>query len=266
MEIKVEDFCIEQIANSGQCFRMEQDKFGIWHIKALGKHLKISKINNDTYEFDTSKKDFENVWFEYFDMSRDYKAIKKAILNSGDPYLIAASNYGYGIRVLKQDPWEATVSFIISQRNNITRIKNIINNLCKSNNNDFPSPEILSCYSEKELQNYGLGYRADYISKIAKAVIKKELSFEELRLMNYEESVKYLKKFKGIGEKVANCIALFGLHKVEAFPIDTWIQYIINNQYHGQFDVGRFAGHAGIIQQYMFFYQRYLGKYSKVRK
>lgn len=261
MKIHIDNFNIEQIANSGQCFRMNQDKSGFWNLKAFGKNLKIFQIDDDNnYEFNCSDLEFKEIWFDYFDLSRDYQKIKNIILDTGDQYLIAASKYGYGIRILQQDAWETTVSFIISQRNSITRIKNIIAKLCENLEDEFPTPHILASYSEKDLQQFGLGYRAKYLKDIAEAVLSGKLDFEKLKSLEYKCAVSYLKNFNGIGDKVADCIALFGLHKVEAFPIDTWIQYIINTHYNGHFNTDQFYGCAGIIQQYMFFYQKHLGK------
>lgn len=260
MKVHIENFDIEQIANSGQCFRMIQAASKVWGIRAFNKCLQISEIDKENYEFDCSDADFTGVWFSYFDMDRDYGAIKKSILKTGDQYLIAASNYGGGIRILRQDPWETTVSFIISQRNNIPRIKNIISRLCEPYDNEFPTPTALITSSEKDFKYFGLGYREKYIRNVAEAVLSGDLNFEELKCLEYKNVVECLKKFTGIGNKVADCIALFGLHKIEAFPIDTWIQYIIDAHYNGYFNKEQFAGYAGIIQQYMFFYQRYLGK------
>lgn len=252
------DFNIDQIANSGQCFRMFKISSNTWEIIALGRMLKIHQEGDFDYVFECSLKEYRELWFDYFDMQRDYGKIKESIRAIGDPYLIAAIDYGYGIRILRQDLWETIVTFIISQRNNIPRIKNTIIKLCEPHKKQFPSPELFEKYSESDLLSFGLGYRAKYLQNISEAVVKGDLNLNTLKNMNYNCAIDFLKRFNGIGDKVANCIALFGLHKIEAFPIDIWIKRIIDNQYSGNFNVNRFSGYEGIVQQYIFFYQRHL--------
>lgn len=296
------DFDIAQIANSGQCFRMTEISQQTWEVIAFSKRLIIkrmvesenehsidktdlsslhfsdSKDNHKTIHIlECSQSDYDNIWARYFDMSRDYSSIKSNIRATKDPYLIAAVNFGYGIRILQQDPWETLISFIISQRNNISRIRKIIAKLCAPYGLRFPSPMELSKYSEDELKNIGLGYRARYVRNAAIAVLSDSIDLEKLRQMPYEEVIRCLKNLDGIGDKVANCIALFGFQKLEAFPIDTWIMKILEREYGavvehgtvsnkkngvsnsklGNFDPSHFPGYAGIVQQYMFYYERF---------
>ncbi|MDR3030846.1 MAG: hypothetical protein LBU35_00470 [Holosporales bacterium] len=258
MEVKIADFDIGQIANSGQCFRINKLDSQCWEVIAFGKRLIIKYIKGDNYIFDCSLEEYKTIWEDYFDVKRDYEKIKNEIIKTNDPYLIAAVKYGSGIRILKQDLWEVIVSFIISQRNNVPRIKNTITKLCAPYKNDFPSADILSKYEEADFKNIGLGYRAIYLKDISNLISAGKFDLEKLKKMEYQEALEYLKRFRGIGEKVANCIALFGLHKIEAFPIDIWIKHIIEKQYNGNFDIKRFESYAGIVQQYMFYYQRSL--------
>jgi len=264
VEISTPDFDIEQIANSGQCFRVSKISSDLWQVMAFDRALQIQK-EGQRHVFKCSTEEFNAIWFHYFDMQRNYGRIKESIRATGDPYLIAAVNYGHGIRILKQDLWEIIVTFLISQQNNIPRIKSIIGKLCFRYENRFPTPDMLSDYTEKDFISLGLGYRAKYLKNIVAAVMNNELNLKRLRDMNYGGAVKFLKRFDGIGDKVANCIALFGLHKVEAFPIDVWIKRIIDEQYAGSFDLSRFSGYAGIVQQYMFFYQKNLHQQLKFR-
>jgi N-glycosylase/DNA lyase len=180
---------------------------------------------------------------------------------TGDPYLTAAVNYGHGLRILQQDLWEVIVTFFISQQNSISRIKNIVAKLCEPYGYQFPTAIMLSKYTEDDLLALGLGYRAKYLKNIVKSVTGGDLNLDELKNMDFCNAISFLKRFDGIGDKVANCIALFGLHQMDAFPIDTWIRRIIDEQYGGNFDKTRFPGYSGVVQQYMFFYQR-----SRVRK
>ncbi|MDR2781666.1 MAG: hypothetical protein LBB21_04420 [Holosporaceae bacterium] len=257
MKIHLSDFNLHQIANSGQCFRISEISKNIWEVRAFNKRLLIrQKEEKQDYVFECSSEEFNKIWFDYFDLGRDYGKIKANIKAICDPYLTAAVDYGYGIRILRQELWETLVTFLISQQNNIPRIKNIIVKLCQPYDGRFPTPILLSQYTENDFLALGLGYRARYLQNVVKAVIEGNLNLQELKTMNSFNAVNFLKSFTGIGDKVANCIALFGLHKVDAFPIDVWIKRIIDERYNGSFDKSRFSKYAGIVQQYMFFYRR----------
>jgi N-glycosylase/DNA lyase len=257
IKIHLPDFDLYQIENSGQCFRISEISANAWEVKAFNKRLLIrQEEETHNYVFECSSEEFEKIWFDYFDMGRDYGKIKANIRAIGDSYLTAAVDYGHGIRLLRQELWETIVTFLISQQNNIPRIKNTIVKLCQPYDGRFPTPDLLSKYTENDFLALGLGYRAQYLQNIVNAVMGGNLNLQELKTMNSFDAINFLKSFRGIGDKVANCIALFGLHKVDAFPIDVWIKRIIDEQYGGNFDKTRFFEYAGIVQQYMFFYQR----------
>jgi N-glycosylase/DNA lyase len=262
IKIHLPDFSLRQIANSGQCFRMKEISSSVWEVIALNKRLQIQEEKDPScYVFECSRREFEEIWFDYFDLERDYGKIKADIKMIGDSYLTAAVDYGHGLRILRQDLWETIVTFLISQQNNIPRIKNIVAKLCEPYGRQFPTATMLSEYTENDFLALGLGYRAKYLQRIIKAAVDGDLNLDELKNMNFCDAISFLKRFDGIGDKVANCIALFGLHQIGAFPIDTWIRRIIDEQYGGNFNKNRLPGYAGIVQQYMFFYQR-----SRVRK
>ncbi|MDR1528060.1 MAG: hypothetical protein LBS22_00510 [Puniceicoccales bacterium] len=265
IEVKNADFCIEQIANSGQCFRINRlGSADIWQVVAFGKVLAVHRVDRTTSVFHCSLEEFQSIWVDYFDLRRDYGMIKDLILMADDPFLRNAVAHGSGLRILYQDLWEVIVSFIISQRNNIPRIKSTIEKLCAPYAYAFPSPHILAQYAEKDFCNLGLGYRARYLMDIAENVETGIFDMEYLKTLSSGRAIAYLKNFNGIGEKVANCIALYGLHRLEAFPVDTWISRIIRNQYGENFNIKNFSPYAGVVQQYMFFYQRSLRRQRKV--
>ncbi len=245
-----------QIADSGQCFRITNISSADWEIMAYNKALKIHREDDYTFAIECTREEYKKIWFDYFDMNRDYGSLKKKIISTNDPYLISAVNYGYGIRILKQDLWEIMVTFLISQQNNIPRIKRIIANLCAPFKTKFPTPYDLKKYTEKDFLSLGVGYRSIYLQNIVKSVIKGDLNLNKLREMETEKAVTFLQSFRGIGIKVANCIALYGLHRIESFPVDIWIKNIIKDHYNNNFDVSKFPGYAGIVQQYMYFYER----------
>ncbi|MDR1907701.1 MAG: hypothetical protein LBQ43_02450 [Holosporales bacterium] len=264
--VNIPDFSIEQIANSGQCFRINKSNevrgtSCAWEVKALGKGLIIQQNPNMTHTFDCPVHDYCNKWTNYFDVNRDYAEIKRRILERKDPYLTRAVEYGWGLRILKQDPWEIIVSFIISQRTSIPRIKTLIEKLC--HDKDFPSPEKLDELSEADLSAMGFGYRAKYIRSIVTAVLNGDLNIEFAKRLDTRSFVEYFTRFDGIGPKVAHCIALFGFHKIDAFPRDVWVNRVIDERYSGKFSLEGLEDVAGIVQQYMFFYERYLQKESK---
>lgn len=264
IEKNIPDFSIEQIANSGQCFRLNRtEEDHVWQLVAFGKLLKIKQIPGDEkVAFSCSNEEFADIWEDYFDLKRNYGDIKNAIIALKDPYLSAAVRYGYGLRMLKQDLWEMIITAITSQQNNISRIKQIIEKLCAPYGHQFPSSGTLAAHSEEFYRSLGFGYRAKYILNTARTVENGDLELSRLRQLPCRDAIKYLKTFPGIGEKVANCIALFGLHLVDAFPVDVWIKRIIDKRYHGRFDTSRFQSFAGIVQQYMFYYERNLSKIS----
>lgn len=259
----LQDFDIEQIAKSGQCFRISKISPATWSVRAFGRALRIKKKNKNEYIFDCSSKEFREIWYNYFDLGTDYSIYKKFIMQSQDAYLARAIDYGYGIRILRQEPWETIVSFIISQQNNISRIRGIIERICTPFDGIFPSPILLKDYTEDDFRMLGLGYRAKYIVNIVKSTLNGELDLSYLTESQTQEALEYLQKFNGIGAKVANCIALFSLHKIDAFPIDIWIKRIIETRYAGKFPIAKYAPFAGIVQQYMFFYERSLNAYRQ---
>ena len=254
------DFNIEQIVLSGQCFRIKSDDDGNWLVPASGKLLKIQQISREECLLDCSQREYDEFWCDYFDMKTDYGAIKNFVRELDDSFLSAAVDFGYGIRILRQDLWEIIVTFIISQRNNIPRIKKTVARLCEGHGNFFPSAADLKKFSERDFVDFGLGYRAEYVKNIVDSAENGELNLDFLKNLSCNEAIDYLKKFKGIGDKVANCIALYGLHKVEAFPIDVWIKRAIDLHYNGNFPLEKAQKFAGVIQQYMFFYQKHLKK------
>ena len=254
--LRCDNFDIQQIAESGQCFRIENITLNTWQVMAFDRALVVVKKQNNEHEFQCSQDEFTHIWRDYFDLDADYGSITKLVRN--DAYLTAAVNYGNGIRILKQDLWETIISFVISQQNNISRIKSLISKLCAPYGLHFPTAAEILHYSVEDLQCLGFGYRAQYIHQISQAVYSGDFDLLKLQNMSYQTAISYLLKLHGVGIKVANCIALFALHKTEAFPIDVWIKRIIDTHYNGKFNYLSFGQNAGIIQQYMYFYERRL--------
>lgn len=252
--LEIEDMDLEQIACSGQCFRFTKIKEDTWNIKALEKSVDLRQEGNQ-FTFSCSREEVESVWAEYFDLGTDYRGVKN-LVDPEDPYLTQAILHGHGIRLLNQDLWEILVSFLISQNNNIPRIKKSVELLCEKfdKNGNFPRPAVLAEAGLSGLAGLGLGYRDKYVAALARSVADGALSLEELKELTYLNAHNRLMEQLGIGRKVADCACLFGLHHIDAFPVDTHIKKILDTHYPRGFDYERYRGYLGIIQQYMFYY------------
>lgn len=273
MLIHNEFFNIKQIADSGQCFRMNpvisEDGRESYSLIAYGKYLKLTQVDEATVMFDCSEEEFYQLWENYFDLNYDYGKIVREIAAADDSFLKDAVSYGKGIRILRQEPFEVLISFIISQNKNIPAIKNCIEAICSSFGRQqisrdgtvyysFPDAAVLAGVAREQLRALKTGYRDEYIIRAAQVVTDGELDFDELYSCGYEQAVKKLKQVHGIGDKVANCIALYGFHHIDGFPVDVWIKRVIDEIYNGSFSKEKYSGYAGIIQQYMFYYIRHV--------
>lgn len=258
--IKSDDFDLHQIAQSGQCFRLTEEQGRKIFVAVTQNHFVTISLRDNVYEFDCSKNDFQNIWTPYFDLNTNYKILQQHMVS--DVFLKAAIEYGGGIRILKQDLWEMIVSFIISQRNNIPRIRNSVETLSEFYGNylgtcygrDVYSFPTLDQLKGRDLSVAHLGYREKYIQCLCETMDESLLL--QLPLQSTEDAKKILLQFKGVGEKVANCILLFGLHRMDAYPVDVWIQRLIDEVYHGDFNPETYLGYAGYVQQLQFYYYR----------
>lgn len=262
IERQLEYFDIEQIHRSGQCFRMEELGEGRFAVVAADKYLEICR-REQIWEFYCSQEDMESFWKTYFDLEIDYGNFIK-LIDEKDRYLTEAARLGQGIRILRQDLWEMIVSFLISQQNNIPRIRRCISNICerygerrKSGSGriyyTFPSPEALAAAGEEELRDCNLGYRSRYVKKTAEMVLEGQVSLEKVGKMDYACAREELQKLYGVGEKVADCICLFALHHMDAFPVDTHIRQAMNKHYPLGFPFERYKNCNGVMQQYIFY-------------
>lgn len=245
--VQIDHMNLHQIANSGQCFRWQQINDNTYKIPAFGKELTISQDGN-IFILSCDENEWNSLWRNYFDLDTNYNEVENIIMESNDNFLKATYQFGSGIRILRQDLWEVIVSFIISQNNNIPRIKKSIEKLCDETDGRFPTNDELL---QMDLSNKGLGYREEYIRNICSCSI---FDFGMLEGLTYEQSNEVLMSFKGIGEKVANCICLFSLHYLNAFPVDTHIRKILDREYNSELPEWAFGKYAGLLQQYLFYY------------
>lgn len=281
VHVEADCFDLEQIMESGQCFRIyklslqEQEKLcksmGLencesmaWY-RVMAADKKVFVCQNGVHLiFFCSKEEYKQFWCHYFDLDFDYRSYEKAI-DADDNYLKSAFAYGRGIRILNQDPWEMLITFIISQRKNIPAIRQVVESLsttcgtCIDKENEFfafPTPTQLAGLSLSDLQDLSLGYRAKYVYEAAQKVASGELDIKKWAMLGDDDLHKALLSCYGVGEKVANCVALFGYHRIGAFPVDVWIDRIQKTYYNGSFPVEKYEGFAGVMQQYMFYYER----------
>ncbi len=253
------NFNLMQTFDCGQAFRWNRSEEGSWQGIVGKKHLKLYHQNNDIIIEGTTCEDFKSFWYDYFDLSRDYSKVIKAI--SCDSTLREAAAYGNGIRILKQDSWEALCSFIISQNNNIPRIKGIIERLCENfgqkidNFYTFPTAETIAKLTVEDLAPIRSGFRAKYIIDAARKVASGEIDLEVLKKCDIDTARDMLMSIKGVGPKVADCVLLFGLNKIDAFPKDVWIKKAMLAFFpNGLPECAK--GYEGLVQQYIFFYAR----------
>lgn len=261
---QLENFDLEQIANSGQCFRFKKigaNKFQTVH---LGRVLKAEKLLDGTFRFYCTEQEWNKVWLNYFDLNTDYSEFSLKIKDCNMKYVVDSYEFSKGIRILNQEPFEMLISYIISQRNRIERISNCVEKLSERYGKEiagtgrysFPTADELSLATREELTEIGLGYRVDYVLEAAKLMKIKAIDFEVLKTRSYENQLMVLTGLKGVGPKVANCVILFGLHNLSAFPIDVWIERILSREFGGYMDTEWCKKFAGVVQQYMFYYER----------
>lgn len=264
IEKKIRNFDIHKICNSGQCFRIDRIGEDTYGLVAFGEYLEIGQ-EGDRLSFSCTEAAFENRWSSYFDLDTDYGDIEGRV-DKTDAYLTAAVRCGSGMRILRQDLWEVIVSFIISQQNNIPRIRKCVEALCRNFGEKkenfrgeeyytFPTAEVLAGHKLEDFSVCSLGYRAKYIWKTAEMVADGEVALDEIEKMDYASARAELMKLCGVGIKVAECICLFALHHVDAFPIDTHIKSMLERHYPEGFPFERYRGIAGILQQYGFYYE-----------
>ena len=272
----IRDFQSDHIFDNGQCFRWNREADGSYTGIAYGKPINIS-LDGETLVIDnTSSEEFHSIWKDYLDLDRDYGTLK-AMLSGKDPVMEAAVAFGSGMRILQQEKWETLISFILSQNNNIARIKKCVESICSAHGSPlgmyrgkmryaFPTPEQLACLSPEELDTCRLGYRAKYIVETARQIESdggKTLS--RLGDATAEEAYEYLLSLSGVGPKVANCIMLFSMGKYASFPLDVWIRRVMHEFYYieegnvkrmQEYAAEHFGEFGGIAQQYLFYYAK----------
>ena len=287
MELKLKPsqfFDLDLTLCCGQAFRWEKVG-GWWYGVVKDKPLKVRQKGN-VVEFENVSPEFIEA---YFGLRDDLPSILAQITK--DHHIEKAVETLKGLRILRQDPWECLISYICATYKNIPAIKRMLSNMAKKFGEKvflegqvfytFPRAEKLAEASLKDLAECGLGYRAKYVSETAKKVAKDEFKIEDLKAESLEKARKRLLTLPGVGPKVADCVLLFSLEKLEAFPVDVWIKRIIIKHYGGFFEKGfiekislkksltraeyekislfgreYFGVYAGYAQEYLFHFER----------
>lgn len=284
-ELLLEQFNPEVIMKSGQVFRFYKEESGIYTVISNNKMLEFQYLGEGNWLFYTTLTDFKSIWVKYFDFNTDYERYNNQI-PSTDSFLSSAKECSQGMRILHQDLWETMVTFIISQQNNIPKIRKSVEELCKRFGNlkeykryspenptkftkipyyTFPTAfQIANLSVETLCDGTYLGYRGNYVLKLAQDISKLRIDLSLLeRKFSPEQRMNCLLHIQGIGPKVANCIMLYGLHQMECYPIDVWMERVISEEYshmtleeYLQYIDESYQGFQGYIQQIQFYYKR----------
>ncbi|MBC7958278.1 MAG: hypothetical protein H7X94_00290 [Vallitaleaceae bacterium] len=274
IKIIVEDFLLQHVLECGQCFRFSSEGDS-YRLVAKSKVLKVRQIGKELTLF-CSVQEYQQIWMTYFDLERDYGEIKR-LLGQKDPHLKKAVEEKHGIRILRQEPWEMLISFIISQTKQIPHIKKIIEDLSNCygtliHESDgqafyaFPTPQQLRSATEDDLRALKVGFRAPYIWNATYQIAHGKIQLEALEQMPYLEAKEILMSLNGVGSKVADCVLLFAYGKYEVFPTDVWVKRVVEHYYFKDeqikmtgiqtFAKESFGDLAGFAQQYLFYHAR----------
>lgn len=257
---QVECFSLPQTLDCGQCFRWRPDDAGRWH-GVVGQLAPVLWMEGDTLTCEgVGEEDYHQILRPYLALDEDYPSIQRRF--SQDAVLAQAIAYAPGIRVLRQDRWEALASFIISQNNNVRRIQGIVDRLCMLLGEEFapgcytfPRPQQLAAATVEELAPLQAGYRARYLIDAGQKVAQGIVSLEEAATLPTPEAREQLMAICGVGQKVADCALLYGFARDELIPMDVWMKRVMAAFYPNGFP-SELADQAGIAQQYLFHYGR----------
>lgn len=279
----VSDFSLRQIYESGQAFRFKEVEKDLFLIIYQQHWAIISQQDDRIVLQHTTLQECEEVWNPYFDLKQDYHALKQSFLGLDD-YLDQAIAFGEGLRILNQDVFEMIITFIISANNHIPRIKNSILKICEFAGTPigeydrdtiyaFPTAQQIQNLKQEQWDIIKLGYREKYIKKTVDMIVNHEINIEKLASLDTLSAQKELMKLSGVGAKVADCILLFSMAKYDAFPMDTWMKKVMQRYYPNEsmdnikrvrgLGVELFGPFAGIVQQYLFYYEREQNKRRK---
>lgn len=260
-----DDFDLEKIASCGQCFRAKSLENGLFRFVS-GEHvIYIKDMGNHQFSVSCTDDEWKEIWTRYFDLDRSYESLYYEEREKHE-FVRKAMDCGRGIRILRQDPWEMLLTFIISQRKSIPAISKSVEALAEKYGHpietdyeilhSFPTPDEMAHASIEELQECGLGYRVPYIYDAVQKVASGSLDLAAIADFNDADLFQELLTVQGVGKKVANCICLFGYGRIARVPVDVWIARAVDEDCCGEDPFPLFESNAGIIQQYVFYYMK----------
>lgn len=269
MKVQINDFVPEHTFDCGQCFRWEKDADGSYTGVANGQAVRIKADGSCVTIEGITQEDYDSFWKNYLDVQRDYSTVKKAV--NINETMRKSIEFGYGIRILRQDFFEALISFIISQRSSIPKIKSCVDKLCTLYGKEilfegkkyysFPEPQVIASLSEDAVRALGVGYRAPYIIKAAQAVASGEIDAKQLESSETQAAREKLLSLYGVGDKVCDCVLLFSLGKYDLFPADVWIKRVMSEEFDSAdakaAGESHFGEYSGFAQQYLFYWRKY---------
>ncbi|MFR8927350.1 DNA-3-methyladenine glycosylase family protein [Peptoniphilus senegalensis] len=272
---ELDEFEPRDIFTCGQAFRWYEEVDGSFTFISHGKVANAKKVGDKVFLKGVDKNSFDQIFYNYFDLSRDYKLVMEELAK--DEVMKNATNYGKGIRILNQDKFETIISFIISANNQIPRIKKSIEKISEMYGDylgedenrkyySFPSAEKLSLARPEDLREFArVGFRDKRIVETAKLIKDGRVNIDEIDKMELEDARRTLQELPGVGPKVADCILLFAFDRKESFPVDVWIKRVMEELYLKEVTPkskiamrGRevFGKNAGFANQYLFYYGR----------
>ena len=266
MKIKVnDDLDIKKIAYSGQCFRWKDLGDGRFLIPAFGKYV-IASMDGSDLNLENCEEEDVKLWRRYFDLDRSYTKILN-LIDKDDEFLYNAGISGKGVRILRQDPFETLISFIISQRKSIPAIRTSVEKICRAfgkklgeveGEDVYSFPTVMDLYNAniEELDKCSLGYRTPYILKAVRTLGDNPELLLKMENMDDEKLKETLLSFYGVGIKVASCTMLFGFGRLDTFPIDVWIKRALETNYKNGFPFEKYRPYNGVMQQFIFEYFR----------
>lgn len=269
----IKNFNLHDTITCGQIFRYEIETDSSYTVILKDRVVNIKQVTSDKLKITSNKeKGLEKIIRDYFDLDRDYDSINKYLIEK-DSRLEPIVNACLGLKMIKQDPFETLIEYIISSNNRVTSIKNSLNLISKKygevtvfNNKKyylFPTYNALKNVQVEELRNYKVGFRDKYLKNIINAVNSKELDLNDFYKISTKEAMDKLIKYNGIGPKVASCILLFAYQKFDVFPVDTWVKKMMKDEYQleSQKEIIEYASktydkYSAIAIQYMFHAKR----------
>ena len=286
-------FDVSKVFDCGQCFRFDPVR-GTSHQAeyagcAFGKYISVAQDGDTVTVYNTTVEEYEKMWKPFLSLDTDYGKINDDLRSLSNKHvLFDAIDAASGIRILRQDGWETLCSFILSQNNNIPRIKGLVASLCKhcgspvdltgmeehiaeahkdrdGNFYSFPTPEKLLELGVSGLYDLKTGFRAKYLYDAAEKILSGEVSLPFIDRADTAGAMEHLMQIKGIGPKVASCVLLFGFGKPDAFPVDVWIKKVLSKYFDSDFSPAALGEFAGVAQQYLFYYERYLQSDGSVK-